>query len=108
MSDRQMRLHRQMQLFQQRAGAAVELFGLDDPEAARLAAEEDVLGNGKLVYQGELLVDDGNAGRLRVGHARELPRLAIDHDLALVRGVRVDACQYFDQRGLAGTVLADE
>ena len=47
---------------EQRARARLERGVVDEAEAARLAAEEQVLGDGHLGHQHQLLMHDGDAG----------------------------------------------
>ena len=83
---------------------------VDDAEAlaapARGVAHEDVLGDGELGVEAELLVHRGDAGGLGLVRAVEADLLAVDADRAAVR--LVDARDDLDERGLAGPVLADE
>jgi hypothetical protein len=72
----------------------------------RLAAEQKVLGDRKLGYEGQLLGDEGDPSRLAAGEATEMNRLAPQPDLAAVGPRRVDPAEDFDQRALAGAVLA--
>ena len=54
----------------------------------QLAAEEDVLGDGELGDQVELLVDDRDAVALGVARAVQHERLTVEAKLAGVVGVR--------------------
>ena len=74
--------------------------------AARLAAQEDVLGDRQVRRQVQLLVDHADAEVQRRSRVGDLDRLALEPDLAGV-GL-VDAGQDLHQRGLAGAVLADQ
>ena len=71
-----------------------------------LVAEEDVLGDGEAVDDVELLVHRRDAEVERGGRAGDGDRLALPEDLALVGAV--GARQHLDERGLAGTVLAEQ
>ena len=73
---------------------------------ARLAAEKDVVGDGELGNEVELLVDDGDALRFGVAHARKRNGRVIDGDLALIVGM--DAGQDLHERRLAGAVFAHQ
>ena len=73
---------------------------------ARLAAEEDVLGDGAVRQEVELLVDDRDAGLLAPRRVVERDLLAVDPDRALVG--RVHAGEDLHQRRLAGAVLAHD
>src|SRR3954467_5736881 len=53
-------------------------------------------------------MDDDDAERLGIVDVAEAALLAIEDDGALVAAGRVDAAEHLHQRGLAGTVLADE
>ncbi len=95
---------------------AVQQFGrlllrlapVDDAAAVQFAAEEDVLGDGQLGDERELLVDDRDAGGLALADVAEPHHLALVDDVALVAAERVDARQHLHQRRLAGAVLADD
>ena len=90
-----------------RGGAAARPAVDDQPGDARLAAEEDVVGDRQLGNEVEFLMDDGDAGglglarRWRSGPAR--PSMLI---VAFIVGV--DAGEDFHQRRLAGAVLAHQ
>ena len=72
----------------------------------QLAAEVDVLGDGELGDQVELLVDDGDAVALGVARAVQHERLAVEDSSPRV--VRVRAAEDLHQRALARPVLADD
>src|SRR5882724_1088799 len=75
----------------------------EPPRPARLASQEDVLGDREVRHQVELLVDDAHT---RVDHgarAGAAHLLAAQPDLALVRAV--DSGQDLHERGLPGPVL---
>ncbi len=72
----------------------------------RLAAEHDVLADGKNGNQHEMLMDHADAVPDGIAWALHRRRLALDQDLA---GVRVNqAVKNVHQRALAGAVFADE
>jgi len=71
----------------------------------QLVVEEDVLRDGEVGAEGQLLVDDDDALGLRVADVLELHRLALEDDVALVGAERVDAGQHLHERRLAGAVL---
>ena len=73
---------------------------------ARRVAEEDVLGDGELGKQQQLLIDRRDAGALGVVGRGEAGLAAVDQDRARV-GL-VDARTDLDQRRLAGAVLAEQ
>ena len=79
---------------------------VDRDAAADLGAEEDVLGDGELGDEVDLLRSDGDAGGLRLLRAREADRLAVEAELA--RGRAEAAAEDVHQRRLAGAVLADD
>jgi hypothetical protein len=92
---------------EQPAGLLPHPAPVDQPEPAhRLPAEEDVLGDAEIGLERQLLVDDGDAQRLRVARARHSHRLAAEPHGAGVRPVH--AAEDLDQRALAGPVLAQE
>ncbi len=72
----------------------------------RLPAEQDVLGDGELRQQAELLMDERDAVRARLRRGRDLNRLTVDLDRAAV--VREQAGEDAHDRRLAGAVLADQ
>ena len=72
----------------------------------RRVAEEDVLGDGQLGKEQQLLVDGGDAAGRGVARGDRLQRLVADVDGAAVR--RVGAGDDLDQRRLAGAVLAEQ
>ena len=81
--------------------------GVEQAEAARLAAERQVLRDGQIEEQAELLVDGGDAERRAPGACRgSSTGVAADRDRAGVGGEH--AGQDVDQRRLAGAVLADQ
>ena len=87
------------ELLDQRVGIDVEAVGVGDladlararravsstPALGRLAAEHDVLEDGQVVGQHEVLVHHADAGGDRVRRRGERHRLAVDGDRALVR-----------------------
>ena len=87
-------------------GVAAHAGGVDERAAARLAAEVDVLGDGAVRQEVELLEDRGDAGGLGLHGVVEVVLLAGDLDGAAVGDVHPG--QQLHQRGLAGAVLADE
>src|SRR3954468_9421858 len=99
-----------LELAEQLGRARVHGREVDDLEGAEqalaLAAEEDVLGRGEVVAQGEVLVDDLDARGPRVDRLVEVDRAVVDPDLAL-RGREV-AGDDLDQGRLAGAVVAHE
>src|SRR4051794_29982517 len=73
-------------------------------ELARLPADEDVVLGIQVRKSDELLVDDGNAGRLGRGDAAEGQRWPADQHLAGLRPPR--AGEDLDNGGFARAVLA--
>ena len=86
------------------AGAAVDEAQRAEREV--LAADQDIGGDVQVVEHRQLLVDEGNAGGLGVGHGEARARAAVDGDAPSVRAD--DAAQDLHQRALAGAVLADQ
>ena len=74
--------------------------------APRLAAHVDVLGDGEVRSQHELLVDHAEAQVAAGSRVRDVHLLALERDGAGI--LAVDAGQDLHERGLAGAVLADE
>ena len=90
---------------EQVAAAAPSLAPVDETTGDDLVAEEDVLGDGELGDEGELLVDDDDAGALRGLDVLERHLLALEHDLPAVGAVGVHAGQHLHERRLPGAVL---
>ena len=91
-----------------RAGVALHRPPVDAPPTAeRLAADEDVLGDGEVGEQRRLLVDDRDAGGLGRRPGRENSTgAAVDGERAAVGPVH--PAEDLDQRRLAGAVLAEQ
>ena len=70
---------------------------IDRDSVLDLVAEEDVLINRELGNEGELLVDDRDAGLLAVRDAPELLDLAAEDDVARIVTVRVNAAQHLHE-----------
>ena len=117
--DRDELLHRERVVAEQRRRVDVEVepreelgrpaahrAPVDAAEAARLAAEQDVLGHGQVREEVDLLVHRGDAGGLRLGGAAERDLLARERDRAGVDAVH--AGQGLDEGRLARAVLAHE
>jgi hypothetical protein len=79
--------------------------GAQRPGAARLAAEEEVLGDGHRRGDGEVLVDGLDAGAARVERPAEAHRAPAEVDVAGVGGE--GAREGADERGLPRPVVAD-
>ena len=77
-----------------------------DRPMGRLDGEDDVLGHGHHGDEHEMLVHHADAAVDRGPRRAQLDRLALDHDLALVRPVQ--AVEHIHQRRLAGPVLAEQ
>jgi hypothetical protein len=80
--------------------------GVDEAEAMALVAEEDVLLDGEVGHEAELLVDHHDPGGLRLDRVAEGARGAGHHDLAGRR--RVETADQLEERRLAGAVLAQD
>ena len=76
-----------------------------DARRARLAAEEQVVGDVQRGRDRQRLVDGLDPVRARIQRRAHVDRLAVEQDLALVGHDR--AGEALDQRGLAGAVVAD-
>ena len=76
------------------------------PSLGGQVAEEDVLGDGEVAGEVELLVDGRDAQRLGVVRAADLDGLSLEQDLPLVLAVRTR--EDLDQGRLAGAILAEE
>ena len=78
-----------------------------DPARARFhAAHVDVFHDAERGDGREFLVDDGDAGLLRLSRGLEVHILAMEDHAAAIAGD--DAAQDVDQRGLAGAVFAHQ
>ena len=93
-----------------RASASVGLAAhhapLDPPEAARLAADVDVLGDREVRAEVHFLVDGADAPALRLVRAREEHAPPVELDRAAVDLVRPG--QHLEQGRLAGAVLPEQ
>ncbi len=87
-------------------GGGVRALPIDAEAAAPLVAEHDVLADGEVPAEVDLLVDRGDPRGLRVGGAGEAALGAVDDDASGVDPV--DARERLDQRRLPGAVLAHE
>ena len=88
-------------------GLLIGLVPVDEAERALdLVVEEDVLRDGEVGTQSELLVDDDDALGLAVADVAELDHLVLEDDVALVGAVRIDPGEHLHQGGLASPVLA--
>ena len=87
-------------------GLEVHSVGVDERPAARLVAEKDVLRDGHVVDQRELLVDHRDASRLCVPHRLEAGGGAVDEERAFVRIGRIETAEDLDEGRLPGPVLA--
>ena len=97
----------QADLFQDLLSAVVDLVPVNEAELAGLvSAQEDVFRDRQIGNEGQLLVNDANAERLRVLDGAELDFLAIEDDGAVVLPVGVDAGKNLHKGGLTGTVFA--
>ena len=72
----------------------------------REVADEEVLGDGEVGEEVQLLVDEGDAGAVGIARVARRVDLAVQQHLARVE--RHDAAQDVHERGLAGAVLADQ
>ncbi len=109
-ADRQLRRQRawidlDLELAQDGVRPLVHVAPAHQPAAAGLV-HEDVLRHGEVREHQGLLVDAGDAQRLRIGRAAQLDLLAVHQQLAGVRAV--EAGHHLDQGRLAGAVLAHQ
>ena len=91
---------------EQLGGVAVHASGVDEAEPPRLAAQVDVLGDGALGQQVELLEHRGDPGPLRLDRVAERDLTSLELDDTAVGCV--DAGQQLHQRRLARAVLAHQ
>ena len=99
------RVDLEAEVLQLRGGLARHPLPRDEPERAdRLRAEKDVLRDGEIGRDAELLMHHADPGGARVARRAEVNRLAVDPHFAGVAGV--DAGDDLHQRALAGAVLA--
>jgi hypothetical protein len=99
-------VHPDPEALQQLVGLGVHAPAVEQAEAARLAAEEDVLGHGPERHQVDLLVDGADPARLGLLGRVEVDRLGVKGDGAGVAAVGTG--QDLDQGRLAGAVLAHD
>ena len=90
------RVEVQVELLEQLRGLAVERLVVQEDAAARLPADEDVLGHGQVAHEVQLLVDDADAEVLGGPRGVDLHLLALDLDRPGVAAV--DAAQDLHQR----------
>lgn len=79
---------------------------VDEPVAARLTAQEDVLGDGEIGYQVELLVDRGDPEPFRVLRALDAHLTSLGQNAAVVGAV--GAGEHLDEGALSRAVLAEQ
>ncbi len=94
------------QPLQHGARVLFQLAVVDDAEAVRFAPQEDVLHHRALRQQVKLLIDDADAGVLRLRRVVEDDRRAVEQDGPAVRPIGPG--QHLHQRALARAVLADD
>ena len=94
------------ELVEERLGVALHPADVDESASPRLATQPDVLGDGALREQVELLEHRGDAGSLRLERMVEAHRAAVELDGAAVGSVH--AGEDLHQRRLAGAVLPDQ
>ncbi len=82
-----------LELLEQPARFAIHAPPVDEPEPARLVAEEDVLRHRHARHERELLVDDGDARAAGIDGRAKVRRRAADHELAFIRAVRMKAAR---------------
>jgi len=94
------------ELVEERLRLADHRLAVDEPAPPRLTAEEDVLRDGALGQQVELLEHGGESGPRRLHRVGEVHVLPAERDRAGV--AFVDAREDLHERRLAGAVLADQ
>ena len=95
-----------MKLLEQRRGLPVERLLVEQEPAARLPADEDVLGDRQVAHQVQLLVDDADPEVLGRPGGGDLLFLSADSDHARIAAI--DPGQDLHQGGLPRAVLPDE
>ncbi len=98
--------YRQAHPLEQFGGVGLHGPAVDQPEAPRLPPEKDVLRDGQIRDQIELLIDRGDPEAFGVLCPGDANFLAVDQDSPAVGPVR--AGQHLDQGALARTVLAQQ
>ncbi len=78
----------------------------EKPVAHRLCAQYHILGHGHHRHQHEVLVHHANAMGDGVTGAVDADLLSPDQDVALIGGI--EAVEDVHQRGLAGSILAQQ
>ena len=91
-------------LGEHRLGAAVALFAIDEAAAGRQPPEAEVLGDGEVLAEGELLVDHPHARRERVARPRERRLDTVDEEPSLVG--RIEPGEKLPEGALSGAILA--
>lgn len=91
---------------QQHLGVGFHAPPVDHAEAARLTAQEDVLGHGQIGNQVELLVDRGDPEPLGVLRAVDADLVPVGEDPAAVRAVGTG--EHLDEGALARPVLTEQ
>ena len=105
-ADTRRRIELDATIRQRRGGLRVDAVPVDAPEPVRKRSQEQVLADRHVRKQRQLLVDDRDAGPLRVAGRAKFDGPIVDDDVTLVAAVRMHTRQQLDQRGLARTVLA--
>ncbi len=86
------RIDVEFEIRQQLAGPTAQRAVVDAPEPAWLTAQQDVLGDGEVRAQVDLLVHRADAGLLRLAWPAEAADHAVDRDAAAVDVVHTGQC----------------
>jgi hypothetical protein len=81
---------------------------VDDATRSTLVSEKDILGDGKVRGESELLVDDRDSSLLTLSNVFYFVRLSPPGDLTGERTMRVNSTEHLHERRLAGAVLPDD
>ena len=106
LTHRHIQVHVQADEMQRGLGLCLEVFVVDQPEAARGAPEHDVLGHRYGGNEVELLVDGGDAQRLGGLGVGDFNLCAIHHNAAGIW--LVDTGNHLDERGFSGAVFTQQ
>jgi hypothetical protein len=104
--DHRVRVHLQPIALHQLADACGNNVQIEPGLARRAQAEGDVLGDGHVLHQHEVLVDHADAVVDGIGRRMDHNALAVQVDLAGIR--LVEAVENLHQRAFAGAILAQQ
>ena len=74
--------------------------------AGDLRAEKNILQNGQMFYQRQLLMNDGNPFALGIAYMARPQRFPGKNNLSLIATVRIYSAKDLHERGFTGAVFA--